>query len=233
MLNTILSIAKKLSSMKIETILSIIAIAISILTETKNRKFRQKTFDYDVQKETTRQLEKRTDDIFERLKSRSTLIPYLYISVEDSKVMHFREDDEERIIIVINLKNLGKESAIDIELDPHTKNLDDYFKGVRIDERNNKVNYYVNEYFNNGFAISKNNVFFSFSKTIPKEKLTSYYDRVSFNIIFKDLMGNLYRQKFEIEFGYIDYNLFLSSKYYCGAPELIEDKFKFDTKKGL
>lgn len=222
----------------IQKYISIIALLISVLSflysrkdQKKNEKYRESVHNFAIQNEKNRLLEKRTDDIFERLKSRSTLIPYLYISIADSKVMHFRENDEEKLIIVITLKNLGKESAIDIELDPHTKNLDDYFKGLRKDDRKNKVNYYVSEYFNNGFSISKGDVFFSFSKRIPKEKLTSYSDRVTFNIIFKDLMGNAYRQKFEIEFGYIDYNLFLSSKYYCGAPELIEDKF--DTKKGL
>lgn len=224
----------------IQKYISIIALLISFLTfiysrkdQKKNVKYRETVHNFAIQNEKNRLLEKREDDIFARLSSRSTLIPYLYISIADSKVMHFREDDEEKIIIVISLKNLGKESAIDIELDPHTKNLDDYFKGVRIDERKNKVSYYVNEYFNNKFAISKNNVFFSFSKTILKENLTSYNDRVSFNIIFKDLIGSLYRQKFEISFGYNNYDLFLSNKYYCGAPELIKDKIICEQKKGL
>lgn len=215
--------------MKIETILSIIAIVVSVITsafnivfETKNRKFRQKVFDYDVQKETTRQLEKRTDDIYTRLNSRSSLIPYFNISLSKSEGRYKIDKFEEAIKIDLCLVNVGKESAVNVKLEAYEKDSEDLIKFETCDKYST-FNYYN---LNNDYALSKDKIYLFITKDVSEIDLENVSDTVYFKIKYKDLLGNTYTQEFM--FGYFFFCGDINFKFdnYTSVPMLIEENIK-------
>lgn len=83
--------------------------------------------------------------------------------------------------------------------------------------------YFIYEYLNQYYALPKERVSFSIVKEIPKKIDNGRIsDFIEFKIRFRDLLGNLYEQRFE--FGYDNYivkgfNLKSSS----GIPRFIEE----------
>lgn len=212
--------------MKIEIILSIIAIVVSVITsafnivfETKNRKFRQKTFDYDVQKETTRQLEKRTDDIYTRLNSRSSLIPCFNPSLNQSKIFVDGFGSGERIRLRIFLINIGKESAVDIKLVPYNSEEKDYIKSRLFNENS----YIMCEYLSDNYAFQRGEVNF---ELILNQQLVNQEETdgcISFKITFKDLLGNTYLQEFSLSYKYHNYSFVFYEINSSIVPRVIEE----------
>lgn len=224
MLNIISSIAKKLSSMKIETILSIIAIAISIFTETKNRKFRQKTFDYDVQKETTRQLEKRTDDIYTRLNSRSSLIPFFIISLKGSKGSLRKNRYDNSLNVELCLRNIGKESAVNVDIVPYSEECQENIKIENFDE-------YKTETFamlTNNSAMINEHIFLYMSRDLTNIDINEISDTFFFRITFRDLIGNLYSQNFRAGYSVFDKQIKFVPDNYSSVPMLIKENIKIE-----
>lgn len=222
MFETISSIAAKLASMKIETILSIVAIAISIITEIKNRKFRQKVFDYDVQKETTRQLEKRTDDIYTRLNSRSSLIPFFITSLKGSKAVYIENRKSIEITLFITLENIGLNSAVDIEFEPYGDK-----KNKIIKSENDYLNiYFFTEKLSSNHCISNDKIHFILTRKVSSEKLNTANDFISFKIRFKDLLGNTYCQEHRCGYGFLEDGFVYSKNNYSSVPDLIEENIK-------
>ena len=217
--------------MKTETFLSIAAIVVSaislivnIIFEKINRKFRQKVFDYDVQKETTRQLEKRTDDIYTRLNSRSSLIPYFIISLEDSKIAYKINGESTEIKLFITLENIGLNSAVDIEMQPYGDGMEDFIKS---DNRFMNT-YYISEYLSSNHCISNDKICFVLTKKDLANNFNTVKDFISFKTSFKDLLGNTYCQEHRCGYGFIDNEFIFSMNNYSSVPDLIEENIKIE-----
>lgn len=174
--------------------------------------------DFEIQKEIIRQQERNTDEIFMRLNSRSNLIPHFHLILDNTKIEKLTNNNSEHMKLVIGLINIGKESASNITLYPFREGLADFLK-VLYEQENS---YFIYEYLNQYYALPKERVSFSIVKEIPKKDNGRISDFIEFKIRFRDLLGNLYEQRFE--FGYDNYivkgfNLKSSS----GIPRFIEE----------
>lgn len=203
-------------------IISVLSLIVSMITNKKNSKqnyeYREKVQEFENQKEIIRQRERKIDEIFMQLISRSDLIPYFHLILDDSKIEKITISGSEYIKLVIELMNIGKESATNIMLSPMGKGLENYFETLY--EKENS--YFIHDYLSRYFALPKDSVIFSIVKAIPKDNDGKIANFIKFKIRFRDLIGNLYEQEFKL--GYDNwivngFNLNNSSS----VPYLIEE----------
>ena len=203
-------------------IIAALSLIMSIITNKKNSKqnceYREKMQEVEFEKEKIHQRERKIDEMFMQLNSRSNLIPYFHLILDDSKIEKIIHNGSRKIILVIGLINIGKESATNIMLFPMGEGLENYLETLY--EKENS--YFIHDYLSQNFALFKENVTFSIVKEIPKDNDGKIANFIKFKIRFRDLIGNLYEQEFE--FGYDNYvvngfNLKSSSS----VPYLIEE----------
>lgn len=203
-------------------IIAALSLIMSIITNKKNSKqnceYREKMQEVEFEKEKIHQRERKIDEMFMQLNSRSNLIPYFHLILDDSKIEKIIHNGSRQIKLVIGLINIGKESATNIMLFPMGEGLENYLETLY--EKENS--YFIHDYLSQNFALFKENVTFSIVKEIPKDNNGKIANFIKFKIRFRDLIGNLYEQEFE--FGYDNYvvngfNLKSSSS----VPYLIEE----------
>lgn len=184
-------------------IIAALSLAMSIITNKKNSKqngeYREKMQEFEIEKENIRQRERKIDEMFMQLNSRSNLIPYFHLILDDSKIEKITLNGSEQIKLVIGLINIGKESATNIMIFPMGEGLENYLETLY--EKENS--YFIHDYLSQNFALSKGSVTFSIVKEIPKDNDGKIANFIKFKIRFRDLIGNLYEQEFE--FGYDNY----------------------------
>lgn len=202
-------------------VISIIAIIVSVKMNNKNkiqeRNYNNSMLNLEEQKNALHSQERRTDELFMKLNSRSNLIPFFHIVLDDSKIEKI--EGEKKIKLTIGIINIGKEAANNIVIYPMGNGLKNYF--VTVNEQHNS--YFLCDYLSKYYAISGDLVEFSLMKEIPLENGGKINNFIRFKVRFKDLLGNLYEQEFE--FGYDNYlvkgyNLKNSSS----VPLLIEEQ---------
>ena len=202
-------------------VISIIAIIVSVKMNNKNKiqeqNYNNSMLNLEEQKNALHSQERRTDELFMKLNSRSNLIPFFHIVLDDSKIEKI--EGEKKIKLTIGIINIGKEAANNIEIYPMGNGLENYF--VTVNEQHNS--YFLCDYLSKYYAISGDLVEFSLMKEIPLENKGKINNFIRFKVRFKDLLGNLYEQEFE--FGYDNYlvkgyNLKNSSS----VPLLIEEQ---------
>lgn len=202
-------------------LISILSIIVSIRINKKNNQqnseYRNRTAELAVQKEQIRQQERKTDEIFMRLNSRSNLIPYFHLVLDNSKIEKISNNHSESIKLEIGLINIGIESASNIMIYPMGKGLANYF--VTENEETNR--YFIYDYLSQYFAFSRECIAFSITRDLPKDNEGRVLDSIRFKIRFRDLLGNLFEQEFR--FGYDNYivNGF-SLNSFSSPPSLIE-----------
>lgn len=202
-------------------VISIIAIIVSVKMNNKNKiqeqNYNNSMLNLEEQKNALHSQERRTDELFMKLNSRSNLIPFFHIVLDDSKIEKI--EGEKKIKLTIGIINIGKEAANNIEIYPMGNGLENYF--VTVNEQHNS--YFLCDYLSKYYAMSGDLVEFSLMKEIPLENGGKINNFIRFKVRFKDLLGNLYEQEFE--FGYDNYlvkgyNLKNSSS----VPLLIEEQ---------
>lgn len=202
-------------------VISIIAIIVSVKMNNKNKiqeqNYNNSMLNLEEQKNALHSQERRTDELFMKLNSRSNLIPFFHIVLDDSKIEKI--EGEKKIKLTIGIINIGKEAANNIVIYPMGNGLENYF--VTVNEQHNS--YFLCDYLSKYYAISGDLVEFSLMKEIPLENKGKINNFIRFKVRFKDLLGNLYEQEFE--FGYDNYlvkgyNLKNSSS----VPLLIEEQ---------
>lgn len=205
-----------------EIILSIIAIAVSIIALWKNEKHQEIATEFEVEKEKTRQLEKKTDFMLMETSTRSSLIPFFIISLEDSKIIYGKNGESTEIKLFITLENIGINSAVDIKLEPYGDGIEDFIKSD-----NRSINtYYISEYLSCNHCISKEKINFVLVKINSDKYLNNESDFFSFKISYKDLIGNVYCQEHRCGYGFVDDEFIFSMKNYSSVPMLIEENIK-------
>ena len=206
--------------------LAIIISGLSLISSTitsrknnkQNNKYREKMQEFEIEKEEIRRQEREIDKIFMKLNSRSNLIPYFHLILDDSKIEKITHNGSEQIKLVIGLTNIGKESATNIMIHPIGKGLENYFETL-----NEKENcYFIHDYLSQYFALPKECVTFSIVKKIPKDNDGKIVDFIKFKIRFKDLLGNLYEQEFKFGYDNCVVNGFNLNSF-SGIPYLIEE----------
>lgn len=202
-------------------VISIIAIIVIVKMNNKNKiqeqNYNNSMLNLEEQKNALHSQERRTDELFMKLNSRSNLIPFFHIVLDDSKIEKI--EGEKKIKLTIGIINIGKEAANNIEIYPMGNGLENNF--VTVNEQHN--NYFLCDYLSKYYAMSGDLVEFSLMKEIPLENGGKINNFIRFKVRFKDLLGNLYEQEFE--FGYDNYlvkgyNLKNSSS----IPLLIEEQ---------
>lgn len=182
-------------------VISIIAIIVSVKMNNKNKiqeqNYNNSMLNLEEQKNALHSQERRTDELFMKLNSRSNLIPFFHIVLDDSKIEKI--EGEKKIKLTIGIINIGKEAANNIEIYPMGNGLENYF--VTVNEQHN--NYFLCDYLSKYYAMSGDLVEFSLMKEIPLENGGKINNFIRFKVRFKDLLGNLYEQEFE--FGYDNY----------------------------
>ena len=201
--------------------IAILSLIFSIITNKKNYKqnlaYREKIQEFEIEKEKIRQQEREIDKIFMELNSRSNLIPYFHLILEDSKIEKIIYDDSEQIKLVIGLMNVGKEAATNIMLHPMEKGSGNYFETPN--EKENS--YFIHDYLSQYFALPKECVTFSIIKKIPKDNDEKIVNDIKFKIRFKDLLGNLYEQEFNFSYDNYFVNKFNLDSF-SSVPCLVE-----------
>ena len=113
-------------------IIAALSLAMSIITNKKNSKqngeYREKMQEFEIEKENIRQRERKIDEMFMQLNSRSNLIPYFHLILDDSKIEKITLNGSEQIKLVIGLINIGKESATNIMIFPMGEGLENYLE---------------------------------------------------------------------------------------------------------
>ena len=202
-------------------VISIIAIIVIVKMNNKNKiqeqNYNNSMLNLEEQKNALHSQERRTDELFMKLNSRSNLIPFFHIVLDDSKIEKI--EGEKKIKLTIGIINIGKEAANNIEIYPMGNGLENNF--ATVNEQHN--NYFLCDYLSKYYAMSGDLVEFSLMKEIPLENGGKINNFIRFKVRFKDLLGNLYEQEFE--FGYDNYlvkgyNLKNSSS----IPLLIEEQ---------
>lgn len=106
-------------------IIAALSLIMSIITNKKNSKqnceYREKMQEVEFEKEKIHQRERKIDEMFMQLNSRSNLIPYFHLILDDSKIEKIIHNGSRQIKLVIGLINIGKESATNIMLFPMEK----------------------------------------------------------------------------------------------------------------
>jgi len=207
-------------------IISLLALGISYITSKNEKQYYQKSYSFDKQKEVIRIQEKRIDDVIARLNSRSSLIPFFNLALNDEDIKVIENGKENKLILNINIINIGKESAANIMICPCNDNEDTsyYFKNNgRIDE-----NYAVYDYLDNYYAFPKQCVRFSISTKLGEKESRG---NISFKIKFTDLIGNVYEQEFYFIYGPLNgpeanSNYYFSRESYSNMPLLVESNIK-------
>lgn len=207
-------------------IISLLALGISYITSKNEKQYYQKSYSFDKQKEVIRIQEKRIDDVIARLNSRSSLIPFFNLALNDEDIKVIKNGKENKLILNINIINIGKESAANIMICPCNDNEDTsyYFKNNgRIDE-----NYAVYDYLDNYYAFPKQCVRFSISTKLGEKESRG---NISFKIKFTDLIGNVYEQEFYFIYGPLNgpeanSNYYFSRESYSNMPLLVESNIK-------
>lgn len=186
-------------------IISGLSLIFSIITGYKNSKnekklevYRQKQNDFEAYKEKVRQQEKQYDLIIQKIEQRSTLVPYFQLYLNDADITF----DSNKIILKIQIINIGKESAANVQLYPieGKSGLENYFKT----ENSNKNIHYIYDYLNQYYAFVGDKINFSIINNVDKNKQRVIHF-IQFKIRYNDLIGNLYEQEFR--FGYDNYLL--------------------------
>lgn len=203
-------------------IIAALSLIFSITTNKKNNKqnkiYTEKMQEFEIEKEKIRRRERKIDEIFMQLNSRSNLIPYFHLILDDSKIEKITHNGSEQIKLVIGLMNIGKESASNVMLYPMGKGLENYIE--TLNEKENS--YFIHDYLSQYFVLPKECVTFSIIKKIPKDNDGKIADFIKFKIRFKDLLGNLYEQEFK--FGYDNYVVKGFNLNSCSSvPYLIEE----------
>lgn len=185
-------------------IFSGIAILLSIANTLENKrnnkeieKSRLWQGEFEKYKEKVRQQEAQNEKILKELNTRAGLIPYFHLSLKNSMISF----EKNRVLITINLINIGKESAADISLQVQERKngIATYFKTENIAKRDYSIYQYLSQYY----ALPKEKIYFTIvAETTESEKL---FDFLRFKINYHDLLGNLYEQEFR--FGYDNFEL--------------------------
>lgn len=209
---------------------SIIIAVISLITGTmanvKNSKqdseYREGQKEFEIAKEEIRKHDRKIDEVFMRLNSRSNLIPYFHLILDDSKIERVNVNRSEHIKLQIGLINIGRESASNIMMYPMGEGSDNY---IQIQGKGKDI-YSIYDYLNQYYAFPREYITFSIAREIPKEKDGRIADCIKFKIRFTDLLGNLYEQEFVLYYDNYIVNGF-SEKNSSSVPCLIEE-IKYD-----
>ena len=202
-------------------IIAALSLIFSITTSKKNNKqskiYREKMQELEIEKEKIRRKEREIDEIFMQLNSRSNLIPYFHLILDNSKIEKITHNNSEQIKLVIDLINIGKESASNITIHPMGKEFENYIE--TLNEKENS--YFIYDYLSQYFALPKECITFSIVKKIPKDNNGKIINFIKFKIRFKDLLGNLYEQEFKFSYDNCIVNGF-SLNNFSSVPYLIE-----------
>lgn len=197
----------------VSTAISIIPIVISIvaLKYTHDSNKRQKEAEkhnkendnwkkeFEIYKETNRQNEILLQTLLFEKKTMASIKPYFNIILKDDRIK--REGND--LILGIGFINIGKESAINIQLSPKYSDKK-YFDSKGHPEKEYDVHEYLSQYY----AIVREEVMFKIKvKLADDEKIMDF---IKFTIKYSDLIGNRYEQEFKFGFymkDSIEYNL--------------------------
>lgn len=93
-------------------IIAALSLIMSIITNKKNSKqnceYREKMQEVEFEKEKIHQRERKIDEMFMQLNSRSNLIPYFHLILDDSKIEKIIHNGSRQIKLVIGLINIRK-----------------------------------------------------------------------------------------------------------------------------
>ena len=205
----------------IAIIISIISLYHSIKNNKQNMNHEIKKYKLEEYKEAIRHNERKIDEMFMQINSRSNCIPFLYINLNGFKIEEINHNGVKEIKITICLINVGKDVAANI----HTCYINEKDKMLY---KSSGGEYKLYEYFNQNFAMSRDCVKFSIINTIlnkdndKKNCKMSTADKIEFKIRFNVLLGNLYEQEFN--FTFYDFNIKnISYNNYSGIPHLIKN----------
>lgn len=185
-------------------IISVFALILSMINFVYGRKdkkeekyYKESMKKFEKEKENIRQLERKSDIIENRLNLISTLMPYFDIRLKDIYFTSIDLYGKPHLKMIIELCNVGKDTAVNLMLYPYKEGMKGYFK---------KTNGLENELspcgcIDENTAKVDDSIKFSALREIPSSGKVE--DFVNFKVRYNDLIGNVYEQEFE--FGYDNY----------------------------
>lgn len=182
-------------------VISISALILSIISFIFNRKDKKIEHDYsmaikdfEVQKEKIRRFERNDDKFENRMNLITTLKPYFDIKLHGDDFDTDNINGSLRLKIGIGLINIGKDTAVNVNLFPYNSSSEFLFEN-NDDEENRSL---VDIYFSDGYV----KVGEVIKLRIIKDILDADRDNqsIKFKIKYNDLIGNLYEQEFKITY---------------------------------
>lgn len=182
-------------------LISILAFILSLISFIYNRKDKKIEHDYsramkefEEQKENIRRLERNDDKFENRLNLISILKPYLDIKLYSEDFDTCYTEDNAFLKIGIGLINIGKDTAVNIELSPYSDLNIFNFKKSDDEENKTVLDGYLSEN-----SVKVDDVI---KLWIMKEILDVDRENqcIKFKIKYYDLIGNLYEQEFEFTY---------------------------------
>ena len=185
-------------------IISGVALILSMINFVYGRKdkkeekyYKESMKKFEQEKENIRQLERKSDIMENRLNLVSTLMPYFDIRLKNINFTNIDLYGKPHLKMIIELCNVGKDTAVNPMLYPYKEGMKGYFK---------KTNGLENELSACGCIVENSakvddSINFSALREIPSSGRVE--DFVNFKVRYNDLIGNLYEQEFE--FGYDNY----------------------------
>lgn len=204
--NNFLSTIK--SIVTVSDILSAIAIIVSIFALIKSNKEQKETQCLEEEREKIRKeltlhgisLQENQNKIasyeilLQEQQNRVYLIPYFHLELKED--IYVKEEiNKKYLILPITLINLGKESAINVQLIPMIQGggWENYFETEFL----SRNIHFVHDYLDKQYAVSKNKIKLSACCDFHENAHNVY-----FKIRYDDLVGRTYEQKFRFQYCY-------------------------------
>lgn len=175
-------------------ILSLISFIYGRKDKKDEKYYKESMQKFEEEKENIRRLERASDIMENRLNLVSTLMPYFDIKLHGDDFDTDFIEGVLRLKIGIGLINIGKDTAVNVELFPYSSSSKSLFKN-----NNNKENKsVVDVYFSENFAKVDDVIKLRIIKDILDVDRDNQY--IKFRIRYYDLIGNLYEQEFKIAY---------------------------------
>ena len=183
--------------------------------EEYEKSYRESMKKFEEEKENIRRLERTYDIMENRLNLISTLMPYFDIKLRDADFDTDFIEGVLRLKIGLGLINIGKDTAVNVELFPYSSSIKALYKNNNSEE-NKSV---VDVYFSENFAKVDDVIKLRIIKDILDADRDNQY--IKFRIRYYDLIGNLYEQEFEIAYSNYMFGGF-EKKNKSYPPQIIE-----------
>lgn len=213
----------------IEIMISLVSLVISFINVGFSISFKIKSDKenkiYLEQKEKIHEIERKNDELYDELNSRSNLIPYFQLVVNESNYKGV-VNEEGKIILKMQLINIGLHSATNIKIINNGSVTEMKFVET---SGSSPIEFGIHDYLDEYYALPEGTINFSIQSRPLESKNSNIIVNIRFKIEFEDVIGNLYEQEFSFPYDNFIVNG-IGRNYFSKKPKLIKKAIEDDSK---